>query len=270
VRRITVLSVILTLLTFGAVTAAAQTVSPPTGVVNTAALNLRTAPDRFAPILRQMPGGTQALIIGENENESWFQLQLPDGTVGWASSEFIIIRGYAAEVPEVVTAPVPQPEGLGLVRAIRLNVRATPDPLATVLRVAVAGERVTLLSTNGDASWYLVQFEDGFQGWVYSEWINLYYGDAEFAPSVDVPETALPSRTFSNGLVNQPRLNVRPAPDPNSTPLTSIGFQTRVTIIGRTADTRWLQVTANGVTGWVYAEFINPNVGNFENAPVTF
>lgn len=242
------------------------------GIVNTNALNVRTAPDLRADIIVTLPGGSGVDIIGRNANSSWYEVRLNDGQIGWVAALYLVERGGQGEnaVRQNSDQIAGLPPAIGVIRgAVRVNVRISPDPLAAVLRIAGGGERVTLLQRNNGSTWYLVRFEDGAQGWVYSDYVSFYLGAPENAETVSVPAAAQPSTVFSNGLVNQPRLNVRSLPDPNAAIVDSIGYQTRVTVIGRNANTTWLQVDANGISGWVYAPFVTPNVGNFANAPVT-
>lgn len=241
------------------------------GIVNAHKLNVRTAPDVRAEIIAQLSGGNGVDIIGRNSNSTWFEVRLNDGRVGWANAQYLVERNGQGEnaAPQYSDQRAAVPAAIGLVRASRLNVRIAPDPFALISRVATSGERVTLLQTNSDASWYRVRFEDGAEGWVYSTYITFYLGSVEEAESVTVPDSARPSTTYVNGLVNQPRLNVRAVPSPNGTILTDIGYMARLDIVGRNSSTTWLQVNAGGTVGWVYAPYITPNIGNFQNLPVT-
>jgi uncharacterized protein YraI len=264
-RRLVVVFVLALLGTVLALPANAQQVFYPTGVVNTAALNMRTAPDPLAPIITSLPGGTQFSIVRTNLDASWYQAQFADGAGGWVYAQYVIVRGDMSSVPaERITVDRSTfPAALGVIRAIRLNVRSGPGVAFPAFRVAVAGERITLLARS--AGWYQVQFEDGAVGWVSSRYVTFYLGDTQDAQEIS---SAVSAPTVINGLVNQPRLNVRPAPDPNAPPITSVGFMTRVTVLGRNASTTWLLIEANGTRGWVYAPFVQPNAGNFQNAPI--
>lgn len=249
----------------GVITVAAR------GIVNTYRLNVRTAPDVRADVIATLAGGTGVDIIGRNSNSTWFEVVLNDGRVGWVASAYLVERNGQGEYADRQNSDqiAGLPAAIGLIRANRLNVRVSPDPLAAIVKVAVGGERVTLLRQNSDSSWYYVQFEDNSEGWVYSEYISFYLGDTSQAETVTVPQSARPSTTYSNGLVNQPRLNIRAMPAPNGVVLDTVGYMSRVDVIGRNANTTWLQVDVNGTVGWVYAPYITPNVGNFANAPIT-
>ncbi|MEO0562699.1 MAG: SH3 domain-containing protein [Chloroflexota bacterium] len=285
-RRLSAVLLVVLLCTVIAAPSAAQTQELlPTGIVNTFGLNIRTLPDPLAPSLGVLSGGTSTTILATNADASWYNVRTLDGTTGWVFAQFMLVRGDMSVVPvsQVDLANEVLPAAFGLVRAIRLNVRAAPSAAAPILRVAIGGERFSLLGSTDDELWYNVEFTDGVQGWVFGEFVSFYLGapgslsgaSVIEALDDDVPVGALTeTTTFAtapgeiNGLVNQPRLNVRPAPSPNTVPLLSVGFQTRVTVLGRNANTMWLFVQANGVQGWVYAPFITPNVGSFANAPV--
>jgi uncharacterized protein YraI len=77
-----------------------------------------------------------------------------------------------------------------------------------------------------------------------------------------------PSNTGATATVTAYRLNVRNTPTiSGSSILTKIDQGQTYPVVGRTADRTWYQINANGVTGWVYARFVN--VPNSANVPVT-
>jgi uncharacterized protein YraI len=77
-----------------------------------------------------------------------------------------------------------------------------------------------------------------------------------------------PANTGATATVTAYRLNVRNTPSiSGSTILVKIDQGQTYPIVGRTTDRTWYQISANGVTGWVYARFVNAN--NASNVPVT-
>jgi hypothetical protein len=64
------------------------------------------------------------------------------------------------------------------------------------------------------------------------------------------------------------QLNMRQGPGTNYTIMTKLPRGTIVPVVGRTADSRWLQVTYQGLTGWIWAPFTSIS-GDVASAPVT-
>jgi uncharacterized protein YgiM (DUF1202 family) len=77
-----------------------------------------------------------------------------------------------------------------------------------------------------------------------------------------------PPPSGNTATVTTPRLNVRNAPNPYTGAVIMQIYQGQVyTIVGRNANTSWLQININGTVGWVNAAYVYaPNAGA---APVT-
>ena len=58
-------------------------------VVSESRLNLRTAPDTAAAIVRKLDPGTVVTILERSADGTWLRLQLDDGTAGWAAAEYV-------------------------------------------------------------------------------------------------------------------------------------------------------------------------------------
>jgi uncharacterized protein YraI len=58
------------------------------------ALNLRTEPGLWAPVLTELPDGYVVTVIGgpvENDDISWYQVLTPEQTSGWCDGSFLIL-----------------------------------------------------------------------------------------------------------------------------------------------------------------------------------
>lgn len=250
-----------------------QTVVVADGIVNVPSLNLRTAPDPLADVIAVLPGGLITSIIGRNSDASWYEVVTPEGLLGWVYGEYMIVRnGFAADAPVQNSdqiASLPAAEGL-VFNAARVNIRANPDAQAAILGVVVAGETVTILQQSSGGFWYLVRTPSGLRGWIDSDFVRVGIGalgdEDTVSPAVS---GGVGGGTEINGLVSQPLLSVRVGPGPRFDRIGAIGFQTRVTVVGRNSDTSWIQIVADDVAGWVYAPYVDQNVGLFTNAPVT-
>lgn len=73
---------------------------PYYAIVNTTALNLRSGTGPQYTVVAVLTGGTRAAVIGRNKNRSWWLLEA-GGYRGWASNDFIALRGDLVDVPEV-------------------------------------------------------------------------------------------------------------------------------------------------------------------------
>lgn len=82
-----------------------------------------------------------------------------------------------------------------------------------------------------------------------------------FVQNVPAP-TQGPTATVTANL-----LNVRSAPNAYATILTRIGGGQTYTVVGRNANTSWLQLNVNGTIGWVNALYVT--AANIQNVPVT-
>ena len=58
-------------------------------VVSDSRLNLRTAPDTAAAIVRKLEPGADVAILERSGDGAWLHLQLDDGTTGWAATEYV-------------------------------------------------------------------------------------------------------------------------------------------------------------------------------------
>ncbi len=58
-------------------------------VVSEGRLNLRSAPDTAAAIVRKLDPGTVVTILESSADGTWLRLQLDDGTAGWAAAEYV-------------------------------------------------------------------------------------------------------------------------------------------------------------------------------------
>ncbi len=73
--------------------------------------------------------------------------------------------------------------------------------------------------------------------------------------------------TGVSAAVTAARLNFRNAPNPNATILLKLNQNEVYPVTGKTADSSWVQITVNGVSGWVYTRFVTLT-GNFNSVPV--
>ncbi len=82
----------------------------------------------------------------------------------------------------------------------------------------------------------------------------------EAAGSTATVAAPTPTVPTADGQVNTPRLNLRSNPGEGASVLAQLTQGDPVDIIGRLADSSWLQVVASGTTGWVYTPYITVSI----------
>jgi hypothetical protein len=76
--------------TTGAVLSPEPGAQSSTGVVSSEGrLNVRSAPDTAAAIVRKLDPGAAVTIVERNPDNTWLRLEFDDGASGWVSAEFI-------------------------------------------------------------------------------------------------------------------------------------------------------------------------------------
>lgn len=78
-------------------------------VVNAVTLNVRANPGEGATILTKIPQGTPLRILGRYFDNTWVQVQLPNGTVGWVYRPLLTINIDLAIVPVLNVQFIPPP-----------------------------------------------------------------------------------------------------------------------------------------------------------------
>ena len=93
-------------------------------IVDTPNLNLRTGDGpQYLPVA-VLSGGTRTRVVGRNQTASWWLLEA-SGYVGWASAEFVAVRGDATDLPVVPSAGTLIPPSMVL--AISKPVYSAPN-----------------------------------------------------------------------------------------------------------------------------------------------
>ncbi|NWG16400.1 MAG: SH3 domain-containing protein [Chloroflexi bacterium] len=146
----------------------------------------------------------------------------------------------------------------------RVNVRSGPGLDAARIGTLRPGDAYTVIGeSNG---WYSIDF-NGQTGWVSAIFVTVSEGQPTVAGGV-APAPSVPSIASLRFLVDY-TLRMRAAPDTTSAILASIPHNTTVTATGRSADGRWLQVTYQGQTGWIAAQYGRARGGDILGLPVT-
>ncbi|KAB2859970.1 MAG: SUMF1/EgtB/PvdO family nonheme iron enzyme, partial [Anaerolineae bacterium] len=69
-------------------------------------VNVRGEPNTSAPIVATLRQGTSVTIIGSNDDETWFNVRLNNGTEGWIRADLLTVFGPPTATP----SPTPEPQ----------------------------------------------------------------------------------------------------------------------------------------------------------------
>lgn len=233
--------------------------TPPTvpaiGVVNTGAVNVRTGPSHNHPVITIAYQGYTFNLLGRSADSAWANVRMVDGTVGWVNFSALNISVPVNSLP-VVAAPAPPAGGpTAVVNTGALNVRSGPGVQFNIISAVYSGHVVQMLGRNADGSWVQVRLFSGQEGWVNGRFLN------PSSPIANLPVVSGPAPIAAMGVVNTGALNVRSGPGVGFAPLEVIYQGAQVSVLGRVADSSWVQVrTARGTIGWVNASLVNLNV----------
>lgn len=189
---------------------------------------------------------------------------------------FVVELFEAAEVAfllynfDPVSAAPPPGTAQATVTAQFLNVRAQPNPTATILNVISRGQIYPVIGRNFNTSWLQINMH-GTAGWVNASYVAA--ANLQGVPITDgsggtVPTPVPQPPPGASATVTAYLLNVRSAPNPfTGSVLTQIRRAEVYPVIGRNLDTSWVQVNINGLIGWVRSSWVT--LTNISSVPVT-
>lgn len=125
-------------------------------VVITAGLNVRSGPSTSYPVLTTVPAGTQLIVLGRNEANTWIGVRLENGTQGWVTRSLTNYTGVSSTIltPEPLPAPTLLP-----------GVTATPTPDTTIVVMQAATPEPLdgnwRVIREGETHWYTFQYRGG-------------------------------------------------------------------------------------------------------------
>jgi uncharacterized protein YgiM (DUF1202 family) len=143
-------------------------------------LNVRAIPNPFTgQVLTTVPRGQNFRIVGKTASSpTWYQIQLPNGTLGWINGNYALIENanlvpVTYTEPGVPPTPIPQPAFGTVVNVYYLNVRSTPNPyLPNVLTVIARNQTYPVIGKNGAGTWFQVNV-NGIVGWVNGNYLHV-------------------------------------------------------------------------------------------------
>jgi uncharacterized protein YraI len=157
-----------------------------------------------------------------------------------------------------------------------VNVRSGPGTQYPVIDQLNSGDVVNVTGRNDEESNWLLIKRDGTEGWVAYFTVNVT-GELsqlpiiEYVERVQVPVSEIPLASNDNAAEPQVTafraVNVRSAPEVNSTRLGTLQPGESARITGRTEDSEWLRIDFNGQEAWI-AFFVVNVEGELSALPV--
>lgn len=224
-------------------------------------------------------------------NALYLDVRNPRGEKIKLSSLPLVPTNLPGDVDNSAVTPPPVPANrvaatvFNLDAGVSLNIRRTADVQGEVLARVPNGTVMEFVGIKEDREWVFVRYsppEGGsVTGWVNALYLQYSYNDRSLSldeieernllvitpddtrgdvsagvaaagiPTVNPTKNAYVAEVTLNPGSN---LNLRREPDPDSEVLAQIPSGTQVIVSSRTADETWLEVTFEGVEGWIAAK----------------
>jgi uncharacterized protein YraI len=150
-----------------------------------------------------------------------------------------------------------------------LNVRTGPGVIFGILRVISRGDSFNIVARNADNSWVRISSPIA-SGWVSTYYISIF-GNLNTLPIERPQFFGQPGNVASTGVRGQllSGLRVRTGPSGVYPQIDELDWGTVIDIVGRTADSSWLQIRYAGTVGWIYGPYVRLVAGSLFNVPIT-
>ncbi len=242
----------------------------PTAIVVAGNLNVRSGPGASYSVLTSVSYGTTFTMVGRNHDGTWVKVRMSNGTEGWVNASYLTTSAPVTSLPIVDGST-----GSGVPTAVvvtgALNVRSGPGVQYGQVAVVYQGATMTLVGRNADGTWVKVRLVDNTEGWVNATNVQTNVPINNLPVAVDgvtSPETPTQPIAY-NAVVSTGALNVRSGPSLNYPAVTVANLGTEMNLIGRSAETGWVQVVLpGGQQGWVNPNYLYTNI-NINALPVT-
>jgi len=222
----------------------------------TADVNVRSASSNSGKVLTVAARGQSVKVTGEKVR-GWVPVAV-NGTSGW------IYQRYLTEenVHPVHFGSDPLPDTM--IAAVPVNVRSDSANAGKVLTVAERGQQVQITG-RPDGGWVPVSV-NGKSGWIYGRYLTT--GKAAAAPAkpkTDAKNDSSTSRDQGRPALGNAAtrttsgLNMRTAPSPSGQVINQLASGAGVQVTGEVHG-NWVQIRANGYTGWAYRTHLTGNV----------
>ena len=237
-----------------------------------------TGPGEDYDKLALLEPGEQAVIIGVNEDESWWAIRLPylESGRGWVMAERVLAENtldVRVVSGEETLGVGEQPTGTARALA-NINIRSGPGLEYPKVGGLEVDQEVKILGVDADGFWFLIEAPGTSQnqGWISVDYVVAQNADAvpvvAYQPvnaNTDVPTPAPDDPALTATAV----VNIRSGPDTNYQILGKLQLGQRAEVVGVHADGRWYAIKYTpGENGraWVAADYVLTE--QVEGAPV--
>ncbi|MCQ2558269.1 MAG: SH3 domain-containing protein [Oscillospiraceae bacterium] len=267
-RRFTLKTLLMTLLLLAVFVVSAYAED---GEITGNDVNFREGPGVKYDILGCIKKGTK-VTINDRSNSSWTAVTF-NGIKGYVSAGYVkVIQEQAPAADPAPSAPVQNTEAApvngkaGTVNAMYVRMRSGPNTNASVITSLSTGANVTVTGTTG--GWSAIVY-NGTAGYMYSSYITL----AAETPAAPAPQPEAPAQTPETpaaptpdvpaaevtinakaGYISGSKINFRKGPSTSYPVISVLNNGQECTVTGTTGS--YSAVTINGVSGYVYTQYI--------------
>ena len=229
--------------------------APNVAIVNTSYLNLREGAGVDYSILRVLPNSTSGKLIGRNADWSWVCIELEDGTAGWLSAAYVVLRGETVNSTlELLDNSKINSANHGVVNTSFLNMRSGDGLEYQILEILPGGSVLDVLGRTGNNAWIYVRNKDR-EGWVHSGYVLLRGQSMHAYPLMAAAQDAPMADTIA--IVNTPFINLRVGDSYFTEAIGQLAGGSELRVLGRSENGGWYLVeTTEGQMGWVSAAFV--------------
>jgi uncharacterized protein YgiM (DUF1202 family) len=209
----TLLMLIILLLPAVTAEAQAQTGGIPATLYQT--VNVRSGPDTRFEIVGQVTEGDTVQVVGrEGEASRWLQVVLPDGTLGWIPSFYLVFESDPGSLPVIDSSLENAGDSAGVtIQAYgQVNVRSGPGIAYDITGQLDVNDSATALARSSEQNDWLYIENTALSGWVAYFTVQVE-GDPAVLP-VRVPDAGSPD-LVSPAVLIETRFNTRLRSEPS-------------------------------------------------------
>ena len=163
----------------------------PQATVTVQNLNVRTEPNILSEVQSQLDRHVEVAVLGRNRFNTWLQVALPDGRLGWVSVLYVslpadfLVADFEIVANPTTAVPLDAEGGpfriVGSVNSHFNIMRTLPNYLSDPIPSLARNTEVQVVGRNSFSNWIEIELPDGGTGWISVVFLTL-----------DVPVSALP------------------------------------------------------------------------------
>ena len=238
-------------------------------VVANSSVNMRKAASNVSTILRSLPAGAKAVMIGKDSN--WIKIEY-QGQIGYSYITYFnipaatlnkftnpVVTAPPSTKPPTTTTPAkPNPDTV--VATSSVNMRKDASNVSTILRSLPSGAQAIMVGKTGN--WIKIEYQ-GQIGYCYITYFNIPATTLnKFTapvvtppPSTKPPTTTTPAKPNPDTVVATSSVNMRKDASNVSTILRSLPSGAQAIMVGKTGN--WIKIEYQGQIGYCYITYFN-------------